>query len=298
MKNFAEAEKACLSAFEECGQAFHLYTSGKETPVLFVTHDDMAFVMNVIALTYFKWKLDVKILAFAVMNNHFHFVICGNRDDAEEFFHHLKKKLKRSFPDIGALVPCLKPIDTLAGMRNCIAYIHRNGYVANPGFTPFSYPWGTGKYYFNQIPSTGSFSEVGYTENRKMFRGCNEILPGYWQMTDGYIVPQCYCSLELGMSMFRDSHHYYFAVSRNVESYSELAVELDDDEFLTDQELFSQVGVIVREQYHLPLVRDLTRTQKYDLAKTLRFRFHSSNGQISRVLGLTQYEVDSLFPVI
>ena len=97
--------------------------------------------------------------------------------------------------------------------------------------------------------------------------------------------------------MFRDAHHYFSAVSKNVEAYSEIAVEIGDGEFLTDQELFTQVLKIVREKYRLASTKDLTEAQRIDLARTLHYDYRSSNGQIRRILGLSQYEVDSLFPM-
>lgn len=96
--------------------------------------------------------------------------------------------------------------------------------------------------------------------------------------------------------MFRDAHHYFIAVSKNVESYSGIAVELNDGEFLTDQELFAQVLKTVRHKYHLASTKDLSAAQRLDLARTLHYGYRSSNGQIRRVLGLSEYEVNQLFP--
>lgn len=130
-----------------------------------------------------------------------------------------------------------------------------------------------------------------------MFRSRDVKLPPDWQVLDGHIAPPCYCAIELGMAMFRDAHHYFSMVSKNVEAYSNIAVDLDDGEFLTDQELFTQLLKTVREKYRLGSVRELSPAQKLDLARTLHYDYRSSNGQIRRILGLSQYEVDSLFPM-
>ena len=42
--------------------------------------------------------------------------------------------------------------------------------------------------------------------------------------------------------------------------------------------------------------KELTGAQRLDLARTLHFDYRSYNGQIRRLLNLSQYEVDSLFP--
>lgn len=99
------------------------------------------------------------------------------------------------------------------------------------------------------------------------------------------------------MSMFRDAHHYFAMVGKNVEAYAELAVGLEDGEFLTDTELFARLSVLVRSDYGGASIKDLTKPQRFDIARKLRYDFRSSNGQIRRVLGLSQYEIDSLFPL-
>lgn len=130
-----------------------------------------------------------------------------------------------------------------------------------------------------------------------MFRCRTPELPGEWEVSNGYVAPWNYCAVKFGMAMFRDSHHYFMMASKNVEAYAELAAGLDDDEFLTDTELFSRMSSSLRSDYGVSSIKDLTKPQRFDLARKLRYEFSSSNGQIRRVLGLSQYEIDSLFPL-
>lgn len=182
-------------------------------------------------------------------------------------------------------------------MRNTIVYVNRNGYVADRNYTPFSYPWGTGKYYFGGAGSEGADAFLNVNERRRLFRGRAGILPEKYQIIDGYVTPSSYCNLELGMSLYRDAHHYFYMVSKNVEAYGELAVELNDGEYLTDTELVSQVMRFLKSDYDVNSLRDLSKTQKYDFARRLRFEFRSSNEQIRRVLNLTSAEVNTIFPL-
>lgn len=130
-----------------------------------------------------------------------------------------------------------------------------------------------------------------------MFRSRLPKLPQDSPVIEGHIAPPSYCALKLGMSMFRDAHQYFSMVSKNVEAYSEIAAELDDSLFLTDTELFTITGKIIRKKYMVTSVRELNKEQKLDLIRTLHYDYHSSNGQISRLPGISQYEVDSLFPL-
>ena len=61
-------------------------------------------------------------------------------------------------------------------------------------------------------------------------------------------------------------------------------------------ELFTQIISIIKERYQKTSLRELSKAQKLDLARTLHYDFRCSNGQLRRVIGLTQYEVDALFP--
>ena len=103
-----------------------------------------------------------------------------------------------------------------------------------------------------------------------MFRSRNPHLPVGFRIINGHIAPTEYCAIKLGMAMFRNAHQYFYMVSKNIEAYEKLATELDDGEFLTDSELFSLVVRIVKSSYNTDSLRNLTQSQKLDLARKLR----------------------------
>ena len=296
MKNYSEKERSCEATFLSAGPYWHVYTSGKEMSILFADIKDFQFAMNVIAQAAWKHPT-LKIIAFEVMSNHFHFVISGEESIIRAFFEFIRKRISRSIPEIKKAKLTIKPISDLQSLRNNIIYTNRNGYVADPNYTPFSYPWGTGCYYFTQFPLEKAYSDIYTGPRRKMFRGRDPKLPEDWRMISGYIAPKSYCAIIFGMAIFRDAHHYFSMVSKNVEAYSELAAVIEDGEFLTDTGLFTQVTKIVKSDYGLNALKDLSKAQKLDLARKLHYDYRSSNGQIRRILSLTQYEVDSLFPL-
>ncbi len=296
MSTFIEREKCCEATFRSGEPYWHAYTSGKDTPLLFARDEDFVFVMNVVAQAAALFP-EVRIIAFEVMNNHFHFVISAEEKAVLAFWEYVRKRLSRSFPLMKGLQAALKPVGDLNSLRNNIVYTNRNGYVANPAHTPFSYPWGTGRYYFLDWPRGKAFDQIIVDDRRKMLRCRTPVLPGEWEVAGGYIAPWNYCTVKFGMAMFRDAHHYFMMVSKNVEAYAELAAVLDDCEFLTDAELFSRFSSLLRSDYGVSSIKDLTKPQKFDLARKLRYEFRSSNGQVSRVLGLSRYEIDSLFPL-
>ena len=296
MRTFKEKEESCKATFRSGGPYWHAYTSGKESPLIFSQEEDFMFVMNLIAQAAANLP-EVRIIAFEVMNNHFHFVVSAEEKAVLEFWEFIRRKLARAFSLKKGLTFTLKPIEDLTSLRNNIVYTNRNGYVADPAHTPFSYPWGTGRYYFLDWPREKTLAQIFVDDRRKMFRGRTPVIPGEWEVRNGYVVPWSYCSIKFGMAMFRDAHHYFVMISKNVESYAELAVELDDGEFLTDTELFARLSLSLRSDYGVSSIKELSKSQKLDIARKLRYDFRSSNGQIRRVLGLSQYEIDSLFPL-
>ena len=308
MKPFGDLERNCEATFANGGPFWHVYTSGKDTPLLFRDERALSYAMNVIAQAACTHP-DIVIIAFEVMNNHFHFVLSAEKESISSFWCYIHRRIKRFFPEAACATLSIKAIDNLNSLRNNIAYTHRNGYVANPSYTPFNYPWGTGRYYFMDCPASLPISKLRYDDLRSLLRCRTPHLPEDCQMTffgmeqsvstipGMYVAPSSYCAIKFGMAMFRNAHHYFSAVSKNVEAYCGVASEIEDDEFLTDSELFAQLSAILRESYQGASLKALSKSQKIDLARTLRHTFRSSNSQIRRLLGLTQYEIDSLFPL-
>lgn len=302
MRNYRDLEAYCESRFLQGCPYWHIYTPGVETPVLFGVKEDYVFMMNLICQSAVATD-GMEIIAFEVMSNHLHIVVSGEELFASRFFVFLGKRLKRCAKSLtckeipSSFEARYKEIDSLQSLRNTIVYVNRNGFVTDRNYTPFTYPWGTGKYYFNGAGFGGVNTNLNVNEMRRMFRGRATILPDKYHVNDGYILPSSYCNLELGMSLFRDAHHYFFMVSKNVEAYGELALELNDGEYLTDTELVPQLVKLLKIDYNVNSLRDLGKSQKYDLARRLRFEFRSSNEQIRRVLNLTSAEVNTIFPM-
>ena len=79
MSTYREKENYCLRSFGGNGPFWHLYTSGKETPLMFRSHDDFVFAMNVVAQMALEYQ-DVRILTFEIMGNHIHILAEGQSE--------------------------------------------------------------------------------------------------------------------------------------------------------------------------------------------------------------------------
>jgi REP element-mobilizing transposase RayT len=266
------------------------------------TEEDYKFAVTVIAIA--AALTGVKILTFQVMSNHIHVIVDGLESMCKDFFSEVKRRLRRYRNSSGRFASFEKfeasfiPIDNLRSMRYEIAYSNRNGYLANPSCTPFSYPWGAGYLYFNPhafVTDAVPFGDLTRDEKLKMCRSRIPDLPAGYMVKDGLILPQSFCAIKYGESLFRDAHQYFSIVSKNYEAYSEIAKRLGDDVFLTDDEMFAALSMLAKKKYGDGRVTLLPNASKIELAKTMRSDYNASEGQIQRMLRLDRGTVSELF---
>lgn len=295
-------ETLCEQAFRQNCPYWHICTPGDRTGLIFPRDEDYHFGMTLTAICHILVP-EIRLLTFELMSNHVHFLVTGDKNNAKEFFDIFKKKLMRYYSekslklDFSHFDCSLIPVDSLKSIRNEIVYINRNGYVVNPSFTPFSYPWGAGRHYFNPILHTAKYGDLLLKEKREICRSRNLCIPDNYLIYENYISPVSSCDIELGMSMFKDAHQYFACITKNVEAYSEIADRLNDRAYLTDDELFSIAFKICRSSFQGCSPAALNRADKIEVAKTLHYDYKASNNQIRRILSMAQHEIDSLFPL-
>ena len=298
----SQQEQTCELTFLNGGPFWHICTDGKSMEIICETEDDYKFAVTVIGIT--AALTGVRILTFQVMSNHIHVIAEGMESMCKEFFAEIKRRLRRYRNSHGRFASFEKfeasyiPIDNLRSLRYEIAYANRNGYLANPSFTPFSYPWGSGFLYFNPHAFSSSakpFNALTRDEKLKLCRSRVPDLPSGYCVDDGMILPQSFCAIKYGESLFRDAHQYFSIVSKNYEAYSEIAKRLGEDVFLTDDEMFAALSLLAKKKFGDGRVTLLPNNSKIDLAKTMRSDYNASEGQIQRMLRLDRGTVSELF---
>ena len=298
----SQQERSCELTFSNGGPFWHICTDGQSMEIICETEEDYKFAVTVIAIA--AALTGVKILAFQVMSNHIHVIVEGLESMCKDFFSEVKRRLRRYRNSNGRFASFEKfeasfiPIDNLRSMRYEIAYSNRNGYLANPSCTPFSYPWGAGYLYFNPhafVTDAAPFGDLTRDEKLKLCRSRIPDLPAGYMVKDGLILPQSFCAIKYGESLFRDAHQYFSIVSKNYEAYSEIAKRLGDDVFLTDDEMFAALSMLSKKKYGDGRVTLLPNASKIELAKTMRSDYNASEGQIQRMLRLDRGTVSELF---
>ncbi len=304
MMTFAEKERICEREFRMSGPFRHLYTDGRRMEDFLCDEEDFKTVMTALAVSAML-SPEVRIITFELMSNHIHLILSGCDDDCMEFFCRFKMRIRRILLSKGKIIHwdsfCAEilPIETLAALRNEIIYVNRNGFVANPQYTPFSYPWGGGCAYFmphyHLLPAQ-SIKELGFNRSRKLthFREIKTIETLSFIGDLAYI--PSFCRIDIGERMFRDARSYFHSLTRNAEAFSQIAEKLKDAVFLTDDEMYAAAVRHAEQTFGNRQLASLSPEQKILLAKELHFKYNASNQQVRRLLKLDIGILNELFP--
>lgn len=290
-KLYSLEEGRCEYSFRESGPYWHLCTP-ENYPVFFTDAEDFKAGMILLAICALSYP-SIRILTFQWMNNHLHIVLSGKEEDIAGMFRMLKKYLGsylKSRDRAGILDAWSfkkKGVDSLGYMRNVIAYNNRNGFLVKDEFSPYSYPWGANKCFFNTDYA------IRYAESRKVLRSqmVRELYHtrdldsfGGMKMLDGYVCPFEFCDIALAEAMFRNASQYFYTVSKSVEGMKDIAKEIGENVFYNDEELFAIVCRICRDQYDVKKPSLLPVAAKIEVARVMHFEYNAGAKQIQRML--------------
>ena len=302
--SFSEKERVCESIFICHGPHWHIYTDGTKMQNIFCCEDDFKTAMWILAASMHMFK-GVRVITFELMGNHVHLILAGQRDDCIKAFDLFAARLRLAFPKRQRTIDWSKfkmdilPIESLQALRNEIIYVNRNAFVANPEYTPDSYPWGGGCAYFCpwlKHLTTTPLGELPILTQRAMLHTKKiEPLADLRVIGSMPFIPS-FCDISLGESIFRDARSYFNSLTRNAEAFSQIASRLKDSIFLTDEELYSVICSHISKEYSVKSPSQLNAQQKIDTARQMHFGYNASNQQLRRMLRMELSILKELFP--
>ena len=302
--SFSEKERICENEFIHNGPYWHICTDGTRMQNIFSISEDFNTGMWILASVCCLFK-DCRIITFEIMGNHLHLIISGKRERCIEFYELLRARLKRTFTRKGNLVDWdrfhmdIHPIETLQALRNEIIYVNRNAFVANEAYTPDSYPWGGGCAYFNGwIGDIQPVPLCNMKINHQRGLLHTRDIEGFSRLKvigNRAFIPS-FCDIALGERMFRDPRSYFNALTRNAETFSEIASRLKDTVFLTDDEMYAVTVAHIGKEYGMNKIPLLSPQQRLDTARHLHFNYNATNRQLRRILKLELSILNEMFP--
>ena len=302
--SFSEKERVCESIFINSGPYWHLYTDGTRMQNIFCNEEDFNIGMWCLASSLHIQK-SVRALTFELMANHIHLILAGQKEECINVFEIFTVRLKNVFSKKGRIIDWdnfkmdILPIEDIQALRNEIIYVNRNAFVANPSYTPNSYPWGGGCAYYSpwlKHLKTTSIGNLKVNTQRALLH-TRDVSP-FSQLVEIGDIPfiPSFCDIGLGESMFRDARSYFNSITRNAEAFSQIASRLKDSIFLTDEELYSVVCSYINKEYSIKSPALLSAQQKIDTARNLHFNYNASNQQLRRMLRMDTSILEELFP--
>lgn len=265
----------------------------------------MDLALNAMAIAVFF--SGCRLLAYAVMSNHFHFVLEGRREESELFFDAFKRHLTKCMAgnDVSKLLKaCVAryiPIDNLKQLRDEIAYVVRNPFAARTNVNMFAYKWCSGYLYFSGIRSLlakGTRASEMTIDARRIFMRSRspEVNPGI-MVLDGTALPESFVDYKRTESFFENAREFQHCLLRNVESQVTIAKRMGETLTLDDHEIWEVLCRLCRNTYKVGSPKELSSENKITVARKLKYDYGASNAQISRCLGMMRSAVDQIFPL-
>lgn len=297
--NYWDRKQKCEQVFLE-GGPFYIVTTENLPWLLFTSDQEFMDGTNMVAVALAGLKL--RMLNEVAMNNHLHFLLEGQYEQALLFTERLRKamsryQLARGNPSLAKWNIQIKSINNLYNQRNAILYISRNPSVAGRDVTPVGYKWSSAQFMFNdncQYYAQGApFHTLTFREKRAITHSRDITLPDTYRVLGGVILRQSFVDYKRAEEFFESAHQYFHLLSRKVEADAETARWIGESILLPNEDVFR----IVADWYNVKMVNTLTTVQRLEAARRMKAELMSNNKQIAQVLRLSQEQINMLFPV-
>ena len=274
-------------------------TDHLERMLLFRDEEDFVQGSNTIALATLKFP--VKVLCYALMDNHIHLLLMGRYDDCLAFFawvlHRIARMFEAKYGVSGILKLQASDVQAVLDSKmllNEVCYLLRNGYKARLG-SPYSYPWAPFECYFNPyLPLLQGSPLPGSKAVKRMF-ATHVKIPAEWEHIDGRILNKCFVDYRTVELKIGSSLDFFDRLRRfDLESVVEQTHGIEEQLTFTDAEMQEKIRAVCANELHAVSPHQLERKDLLWLARTLARRFASPKKQIARLLGIDPSVLDKL----
>ena len=291
-------------------------TKHLEDGLWFRDEEDFVTGMNYVAIQA-ALTPEVIVLAFILMSNHVHFVLCGTCQEVEAFVngfkgrfsHYLGRKygvkefLRRNKLDIKEISE-----DEAEALERAIAYVQMNCVAASICLYPGQYPWGTGSTFFQagwDGRNSGSrhaaqkYRRLGNLSGRERIRLMHSRaalkLPNEWLLSEsGFVLPESYVDVNHVESVFRFSKRMQYFLSSSSKARKRLEAEDEKLPAFRDQVILGALPDLLQSLFHKPAFGALSTQEQAETLRQVRFRFSAGIHQAARVCGISYTEAARL----
>ena len=274
---------------------YHICSDGNYSAILFRNEPDFKAAMNRIAVCTLRF--DIAILAFVLMDNHFHFVVhCTSDDTCRAYVNEFKRLTgKYNYDTYGESATLSRlpvkviPVNDADYLRTLIGYVVKNPTKARIGMF-YDYPWGTGGLYFRKtmVSSIYPSMRLGSLHDCDVRRICKSRvkLPPGWIIADGIILPENYVDIDAVENLFKSTRSYMYFLSMNKDTDIERDMGDWAEVCMNDSELRAERILLCRDLFGTTSLRKVPAPDRLKLARRLRRKFGCSKKQLARIVQL------------
>lgn len=277
---------------------FHICSDGNRVDALFKNASDFKAAMNRTAVCALRFH--VLILAFVLMDNHFHFVVLATEDNCIRFINEFKRLTGKYMADTYGEVSLLLrlpvkiiPVTEEEYLKTLIAYVVKNPTKARLDMF-YLYPWGSGSLYFrDNAQDCRAVSYLKELGSRKIRLLCQtrQKLPGDWILSDGMILPDNYVAIGGVERLFRTTRSYMHFLSRNADAEMEKPLEEWNAINLSDTELRAERRRLSQNYFGGKSLQQMSVPERLKMARLLRNKYLCSRKQLARIVQLSNETV-------
>lgn len=282
---------------------YHLCSKGFGSEILFRSEEEFIAGINRIAVCValsLKLGRPVVVLAFCLMDNHFHFILFGSEEDCLLFAANYKKlsamwvSVHRGHPLSEDINLGKWPVPPYK-LGEKIVYVLRNPVAAKMRVTPQGYRWSSAYLMFSDWKPAAAV-RVSDCSKRELKRilSSNESIPEDWLIENGMVLPMSFVDVAAAEKAFTSIGSFMFSLNDSKidkETEEEMAAEVFS---LPDSEVRLRAVELVVECFRKPRISSCSAEERLRVARILRKELSCNAKQLARVLHLDPGEIQRL----
>lgn len=280
---------------------YHVCSEGLEKRMIFRNRREFIMGINYVALCHLK--CNVRILCFCLMGNHFHFILSGSYQECWKFGNEYKrmcgmmmKRTQESDAGMKDVELQVKEITNMSYLEYAIAYVLRNPVVAGFRIMPHQYEWSSGDMYFrNSYIASGRRADSFSIKELSRLLNSNIKIPGHYIIDEsGIISPLNYIDYKAVEDIFKHPSRLLGLLSAKKETEFEIFMGVADNYTPDIEELKDSVRELIRVEFGVKAVSQLSMEQRVLLCGLMRRNFRASRKQIALITRLNMETINKV----
>ena len=280
---------------------YHVCSEGLEKRMIFRNRREFIMGINYVALCHLK--CNVRILCFCLMGNHFHFILSGSYQECWKFGNEYKRmcgmmmrRTQESDAGMKDVELQVKEITDMNYLEYAIAYVLRNPVVAGFRIMPHQYEWSSGDMYFrSSYIASGRRADSFSIKELSRLLNSNIKIPGHYIIDEsGIISPLNYIDYKAVEDIFKHPSRLLGLLSAKKETEFEIFMGVADNYTPDIEELKDSVSELIRVEFGVKAVSQLSMEQRVLLCGLMRRNFRASRKQIALITRLNMETINKV----